>query len=126
MKKLFALILAVCLLATMSVPTFAADSQTSTITVVMKDSGGDGWAEGNFGFVSLSNDELEFEDYSGHVFPKDVTNLFTFESGTTDTITHTVAKDEVVHSTLVGIACKKQFKHTAGANKLRNIIAGIL
>ena len=97
MKKLFALILAVALMATMSVPTFAAESQTSTITVVMKDSGGDGWAEGTFGFLSLSTDELELVDLSGHVLPKDVTNAFTFESGTTDTITHTVAKDEVVY-----------------------------
>ena len=97
MKKLFAILLAVVLMATMSVPTFAAEGQTSTITVVMKDSGGDGWAEGTFGFVSLSTDELELEDYSGHVMPKGVTNVFTFESGTTDTITHTVAKDEVVY-----------------------------
>ena len=97
MKKLFAILLAVAIMATMSVTAFAAESQTSTITVVMKDSGGDGWAEGDFGFVSLSTDELEFEDHSGHVLPKGVTNLFTFESGTTDTITHTVAKDEVVY-----------------------------
>ena len=97
MKKLFAILLAVALMATMSVPTFAAESQTSTITVVMKDSGGDGWAEGAFGFLSLSTDELEFEDNSGHILPKGITNLFTFESGTTDTITHTVAKDEVVY-----------------------------
>lgn len=97
MKKLFAILLAVVLMATMSVPTFAAESQTSTITVVMKDSGGDGWAEGTFGFVSLSTDELEFEDYSGHVFPKDITNAFILEDGTTATITHTVAKDEVVY-----------------------------
>ena len=97
MKKLFAILLAVALMATMSVPTFAAESQTSTITVVMKDSGGDGWAEGTFGFLSLSTDELEFEDNSGHIVPKGITNLFTFESGTTATITHTVAKDEVVY-----------------------------
>ena len=97
MKKLFALILTVALLMSISVPAFAAESQTSTITVVMKDSGGDGWAEGTFGFVSLSTDELEFEDYSGHVFPKDITNAFILEDGTTATITHTVAKDEVVY-----------------------------
>lgn len=97
MKKLFAIILTVALLLSLSVPTFAAESQTSTITVVMKDSGGDGWGEGAFGFLSLSTDELEFEDYSGHVMPKGVTNAFTFEDGTTDTITHTVAKDEVVY-----------------------------
>ena len=97
MKKLFAIILTVALLLGLSVPAFAAESQTSTITVVMKDSGGDGWAEGTFGFFSLSTDELELEDYSGHVFPKGATNAFTFESGTTDTITHTVAKDEVVY-----------------------------
>ena len=97
MKKLFALILAVCLLASMSTTAFAAESQTSTITVVMKDSGGDGWGAGTFGFFSLSTDELEFEDNSGHIVPKGITNLFTFESGTTATITHTVAKDEVVY-----------------------------
>ena len=50
MKKLFAIILTVALLLSLSVPTFAAESQTSTITVVMKDSGGDGWGEGTFGF----------------------------------------------------------------------------
>ena len=97
MKKSFAIILTVALLLSLSVPTFAEESQTSTITVIMKDSGGDGWAEGNFGFVSLSTDELEFEDNSGHIVPKGITNLFTFESGTTDTIIHTVAKDEVVY-----------------------------
>ena len=97
MKKLFAIILTVSMLLGLSVPTFAAESQTSTITVVMKDSGGDGWAEGLFGFVSMSTDELEFEDNSGHIVPKGITNLFTFESGTTDTIIHTVAKDEVVY-----------------------------
>ena len=97
MKKLFAILLAVALMATMSVTAFAAESQTSTITVVMKDSGGDGWAKGNFGFVSLSTDELELEDYSGHVFPKDITNAFILEDGTTATITHTVAKNEVVY-----------------------------
>ena len=97
MKKLFAIILTVALLMSISVPTFAAESQTSTITVVMKDSGGDGWAEGEFGFVSLSTDELEFENYSGHVLPKDITNVFILEDGTTATVTHTVAKDEVVY-----------------------------
>ena len=97
MKKLFAIILTVALLLGLSVPTFAEESQTSTITVVMKDSGGDGWAEGTFGFISLSTDELEFENYSGHVFPKDITNAFILESGTTATITHTVAKNEVVY-----------------------------
>ena len=101
MKKLFAILLAVALMATMSVPTFAAESQTSTITVVMKDSGGDGWAQGTFGFISLSTDELEFElelEVSGrYVLPKGITNAFVLEDGTTATITHTVAKDEVVY-----------------------------
>ena len=82
MKKLFAILLAVALMATMSVTAFAAESQTSTITVVMKDSGGDGWAEGTFGFVSLSTDELELVPTSHYDIPKGVTNLFTFESGT--------------------------------------------
>lgn len=97
MKKLFAILLAVALMATMSVTAFAEESQTSTITVVMKDSGGDGWGEGAFGFVSLSTDELELEVTSRFDLPKGITNLFTFESGTTATITHTVAKDEVVY-----------------------------
>lgn len=97
MKKLFAIILTVALLLSLSVPTFAAESQTSTITVVMKDSGGDGWAEGFFGFVSLSTDELELETTSHYDIPKGVTNIFTVESGTTATVTHTVAKDEVVY-----------------------------
>ena len=97
MKKLFAILLAVALMATMSVTAFAAESQTSTITVVMKDSGGDGWAEGFFGIVSLSTDELELETSSHYDIPKGVTNVFTVESGTTATVTHTVAKDEVVY-----------------------------
>ena len=97
MKKLLALILAVALMATMSVTAFAAESQTSTITVVMKDSGGDGWAEGFFGIVSLSTDELELETTSHYDIPKGVTNIFTVESGTTATVTHTVATDEVVY-----------------------------
>ena len=97
MKKLFAIILTVALLLGLSVPTFADESQTSTITVVMKDSGGDGWAEGFFGFVSLSTDELELETTSHYDVPKGVTNIFTVESGTTATVTHTVAKDEVVY-----------------------------
>ena len=76
MKKLFAIILTVALLLGLSVPTFAAESQTSTITVVMKDSGGDGWDEGAWGFVSLSTDELELESTSQFDVPKGVTNLF--------------------------------------------------
>ena len=97
MKKLFAIILTVALLLGLSVPTFAAEPETSTITVVMKDSGGDGWEEGFFGFVSLSTDELELEPSSHYDIPKGVTNIFTVESGTTATVTHTVAKDEVVY-----------------------------
>ena len=97
MKKLFAIILTVALLLGLSVPTFAEESQTSTITVVMKDSGGDGWAEGAFGFASLSTDKLEFEAASGHEVPKGITNAFILEDGTTATVTHTVAKDEVVY-----------------------------
>lgn len=97
MKKLFAIILTVALLLGLSVPTFAAGSQTSTITVVMKDSGGDGWAKGAFGFASLSTDKLEFEAASGHEVPKGITNAFILEDGTTATVTHTVAKNEVVY-----------------------------
>ena len=97
MKKLFAIILIVALLLGLSVPTFAEESQTSTITVVMKDSGGDGWAEGAFGFASLSTDKLEFEAASGHEVPKGITNAFILEDGTTATVTHTVAKNEVVY-----------------------------
>lgn len=97
MKKLFAIILAVVMIATMSTTAFAAESQTSTITVVMKDSGGDGWAKGNFGFVSLSTDELELESNSRFDIPKGITNAFILEDGTTATITHTVAKNEVVY-----------------------------
>ncbi|MEE0946372.1 MAG: hypothetical protein U0M42_06075 [Acutalibacteraceae bacterium] len=97
MKKLFAILLAVALMATMSVTAFAAESQTSTITVVMKDSGGDGWAEGAFGFASLSTDKLELEVASQYDVPKGITNAFILEDGTTATITHTVAKDEVVY-----------------------------
>ena len=97
MKKLFAILLAVAIMATMSVTAFAAESQTSTITVVMKDSGGDGWAGGSFGFVSLSTDELELEVGSRFILPKGVTNVFLLEDGTTATVTHTVAKNEVVY-----------------------------
>ena len=97
MKKLYAIILTVALLLGLSVPTLAVESQTSTITVVMKDSGGDGWAEGEFGFVSLSTDELELEVGSRFILPKGVTNVFLLEDGTTATMTHTVAKNEVVY-----------------------------
>ena len=97
MKKLFAIILTVALLLGLSVPAFAAESQTSTITVVMKDSGGDGWAGGSFGFVSLSTDELELEVGSRFFIPKGVKKVFILEDGTTATVTHTVAKDEVVY-----------------------------
>ena len=96
MKKLFAIILTVALLLGLSVPTFAAESQTSTITVVMKDSGGDGWAEGTFGFVSLSTDELVIRNSSGAPI-EGITEFFILEDGTTATITHTVAKYEVVY-----------------------------
>ena len=96
MKKLFAILLAVALMATMSVTAFADESQTSTITVVMKDSGGDGWAEGFFGFVSLSTDELVLGDSSGTPI-EGITEFFIMEDGTTATITHTVAKDEAVY-----------------------------
>ena len=96
MKKLFAILLAVALMATMSVTAFAAESQTSTITVVMKDSGGDGWAEGTFGFISLSTDEFVYGNNSGE-FIEGMTEWFFLEDGTTATITLTVAKDEVVY-----------------------------
>ena len=96
MKKLFAIILTVALLLGLSVPTFAAESQTSTITVVMKDSGGDGWAEGTFGFISVSTDEFVYGNNSGE-FIEGMTEWFFLEDGTTATITHTVAKDEVVY-----------------------------
>ena len=96
MKKLFALILAVALMSTMSVTTFAEESQTSTITVVMKDSGGDGWAEGTFGFISLSTDEFVYGNNSGE-FIEGMTEWFFLEDGTTATVTHTVAKNEVVY-----------------------------
>ena len=96
MKKSFAILLAVALMATMSVPAFAAESQTSTITVVMKDSGGDGWAEGTFGFISLPTDEFVYGNNSGE-FIEGMTEWFFLEDGTTATITHTVAKDEVVY-----------------------------
>ena len=96
MKKLFAIILTVALLLGLSVPTFAAESQTSTITVVMKDSGGDGWAEGTFGFISLSTDEFVYGNNSGE-FIEGMTEWFFLEDGTTATMTHTVAKDEVVY-----------------------------
>ena len=96
MKKLFAIILTVALLLGLSVPAFAAESQTSTITVVMKDSGGDGWAEGDFGFVSLSTDELVHGDNSGTPI-EGITEFFILEDGTTATVTHTVAKNEAVY-----------------------------
>ena len=96
MKKLFAIILTVALLLGLSVPTFAAESQTSTITVVMKDSGGDGWAEGDFGFVSLATDELVLGDSSGTLI-EGITEYFILEDGTTATKTHTVAKNEAVY-----------------------------
>ena len=96
MKKLFAIILTVALLLGLSVPTFAEESQTSTITVVMKDSGGDGWAEGEFGFISLSTDEFVYGNNSGE-FIEGMTEGFFLDDGTTATITLTVAKDEVVY-----------------------------
>ena len=97
MKKVLAIILTVALLLSLSVPALAEEIQTSTITVVMKDSGGDGWGEGSFGFVSLATDELELEPTSHYDIPKGITNIFTFERGTTATMTHTVAKDEAVY-----------------------------
>ena len=96
MKKLFAILLAVALMATMSVTAFAAESQTSTITVVMKDSGGDGWEEGYFGFVSLATDELVLGDSSGTPI-EGITEYFILEDGTTATKTHTVTKNEAVY-----------------------------
>ena len=42
MKKLFALLLAIALMATMSVTAFAEES-TTNITLVLTDSYGDGW-----------------------------------------------------------------------------------
>ena len=96
MKKLFAIILTVALLLGLSVSAFAAELETSTITVVMKDSGGDGWEEGYFGFVSLSTDELVLGDSSGTPI-EGITEYFILEDGTTATKTHTVAKNEAVY-----------------------------
>ena len=70
MKKIFALILTVCLLATMSVTTFAEEA-TTNITLVLTDSYGDGWETATIKACLVKSDGSEELLREGMAVPYD-------------------------------------------------------
>ena len=91
MKKLFALILTVCLLASMPVTAFAEENETATITVEMADSARDGWDD-RARILALSvpsSSDMEGEE--------DILGEFTLEDVASGTQTLTIGKNQTVY-----------------------------
>ena len=91
MKKLFALILTVCLLASMSVTAFATENETATITVEMADSAGDGWDD-RARILALS-----VPSFSDMEEEEDILGVFTLEDVESGTQTLTIGKNQTVY-----------------------------
>ena len=90
MKKLFAILFAVALMATMSVAVFAEENETVTITVEMADSAGDGWDD-QARILALS--VPSFSDME----EEDILDVFTLEDGASGTQTLTIGKNQTVY-----------------------------
>ena len=91
MKKLFAVILTVAMLASMSVTAFAEENETATITVEMADSARDGWDD-RARILALSvpsSSDMEDEE--------DILGVFTLEDGASGTQTLTIGKNQTVY-----------------------------
>ena len=97
MKKLFALILAVALMATMSVTAFAEES-TTNITLVLTDSYGDGWETATIKACLVKSDGSEELLREGMAVPYDGSS----EENIEDTYEFTVDKFAVVRFYWVG------------------------
>ena len=91
MKKLFALLLAIALMATMSVTVFAEENETATITVEMADSAGDGWDD-RARILALS-----VPSFSDMEEDEDLLGVFTLEGVASGTQTLTIGKNQTVY-----------------------------
>ena len=91
MKKLFALLLAIALMATMSVTAFAEENETATITVEMADSAGDGWDD-RARILALS-----VPSFSDMEEDEDILGVFTLEGVASGTQTLTIGKNQTVY-----------------------------
>ena len=91
MKKLFAIILTVALLFSLSVPTFAEENETATITVEMADSAGDGWDD-RARILALS-----VPSFSDMEEEEDILGVFTLEDVASGTQTLTIGKNQTVY-----------------------------
>lgn len=91
MKKLFALLLAVAMVATMSVTVFATENETATITVEMADSAGDGWDD-RARILALS-----VPSFSDMEEDEDILGVFTLEDVASGTQTLAIGKNQTVY-----------------------------
>ena len=91
MKKLFALLLAIALMATMSITAFAEENETATITVEMADSSGDGWDD-RARILALSVPSLSDMEED-----EDLLGVFTLEGVASGTQTLTIGKNQTVY-----------------------------
>ena len=90
MKKLLSILIAIALMATMSVTVFAEENETATITVEMADSAGDGWDD-QARILALS--VPSFSDME----EEDILGVFTLEDGASGTQTLTIGKNQTVY-----------------------------
>ena len=91
MKKLLSILIAIALMATMSVTAFAEENETATITVEMADSAGDGWND-RARILALSvpsSSDMEGEE--------DILGVFTLEDVASGTQTLTIGKNQTVY-----------------------------
>ena len=91
MKRILSILIAIALMATMSVTAFAEENETATITVEMADSAGDGWYD-RARILALS--VPDFSDMEGD---EDILGVFTLEGGASGTQTLTIGKNQTVY-----------------------------
>lgn len=91
MKKLLSILIAIALMATMSVTAFAEENETATITVEMADSARDGWDD-RARILALS--VPSFSDMEGE---EDILGVFTLEGVASGTQTLTIGKNQTVY-----------------------------
>ena len=91
MKKLFALLLAIAMMATMAVTVFATENEIATITVEMADSAGDGW-DNRARILALS-----VPSFSDMEEDEDILGVFTLEGVASGTQTLTIGKNQTVY-----------------------------
>ena len=91
MKKLLSILIAIALMATMSVTAFAEENETATITVEMADSAGDGWDD-RARILALS-----VPSFSDMEEDEDILGVFTLEGVASGTQTLTIGKNQTVY-----------------------------